>query len=369
MTAPGRAPMRGASARAAAVFPVPERPPIATTQAGAGRRADRRERKIGLRPIRQGWVCSWLGRTAEKDICANGCAHRDGQGKQAHGLEILGRGAAEIAVEHDVRRIDASVMHQIHEGEGKIMDNVDRGEGFVEFDGVEQDRLFVDQRDVREMEIAVAAADKSALGSLLDQGRQICIGLSAEALEFVTFCRVEGAARTKGVGVLLDNRRDRVYPAARPHDCRLGVCRRDGIGNCRGKRSCDFATFGQLVERCVLVEASHLERPLHRLAGPVDHQSAVPFAGHRDDPPVDGRREGLVHGEFGLACRLPSIQGGEIQKGQLDVSLDLERTIAAQEDYGRVRIDARDRCTHCGRTAKKGFRPRSASSVLTIAVP
>ena len=97
----------------------------------------------------------------------------------------------------------------------------------------------------------------------------------------------------------------------------------------------------------------HLERPLHRLTGPVDHQSTVPFAGHRDDPPVDGRREGLVHGEFGLACRLPSIQCGEIQKGQLDVSLDLERTIAAQEDYGRVRIDARDRCTHCGRTAKK----------------
>ena len=55
-----------------------------------------------------------------------------------------------------------SARLEIHEQEGEIVEHVAAGDRVGEFDGVEEDRLAVDQRDVAQVKIAVAAPDQPA---------------------------------------------------------------------------------------------------------------------------------------------------------------------------------------------------------------
>ena len=59
-------------------------------------------------------------------------------------------------------------MLQIHQQKGEIVQNVDAGESVREFEAIEQGWLAVDQADVAQMQIAVAAADLSRSAAFVE---------------------------------------------------------------------------------------------------------------------------------------------------------------------------------------------------------
>ena len=66
-----------------------------------------------------------------------------------------------------------STVDQVHQQEGEVVEHVAGGDPVVELDGVEQHRLAVDQHDVAEMQIAVAAPHQAlARSRSISSGRQ-----------------------------------------------------------------------------------------------------------------------------------------------------------------------------------------------------
>ena len=69
-------------------------------------------------------------------------------------------------------------MPQIHQQESKIVQHVDGCDLFVELDAVEQPRLTVEQADVAQVQIAVAAAHLPGLLAAVEQcrvaGKRVC---------------------------------------------------------------------------------------------------------------------------------------------------------------------------------------------------
>ena len=84
--------------------------------------------------------------------------HEEGQGGQVFQLgEPVGH--AEIAVHQPIGILVELPYRQIHQWEGEVVEHVAGGHPVVELDGVEQNRVPVDQHDVAQMRIAVAAPD------------------------------------------------------------------------------------------------------------------------------------------------------------------------------------------------------------------
>ena len=93
------------------------------------------------------------------------------QGQHAEAVEIFIRCAGKIAVEQRGCRRGVVETDEVHQRERQIVeDHPSMAMTWIEFDGVEQQRLAVDQRNVGEMKIAVAAPDETLPGALLEQG-------------------------------------------------------------------------------------------------------------------------------------------------------------------------------------------------------
>ena len=60
----------------------------------------------------------------------------------------------------DVRGLVQAALDQIHQQECEIVEHIARRDQRVEFDRIERHGLAVDQRDIAEMQVAVAAADE-----------------------------------------------------------------------------------------------------------------------------------------------------------------------------------------------------------------
>ena len=75
----------------------------------------------------------------------------------------------EVAVEHDIRRQRQAALEQVHQQEGEVVENVARSNDVAEFDGIEQNRLAVDQHDIAEMKVAMDAANEAAPAALAQQ--------------------------------------------------------------------------------------------------------------------------------------------------------------------------------------------------------
>ena len=83
---------------------------------------------------------------------------RQEQRQRGERIEILGPPRlVEIAIEHDIGRWPQPALDQVHQQEGEIVEHVAGGDLGIEFDGVEQHRRAVEQDDIAEMQIAVAA--------------------------------------------------------------------------------------------------------------------------------------------------------------------------------------------------------------------
>ena len=75
----------------------------------------------------------------------------------------------QITVEHDICGCGKSALDQIHQQKGEIVEHVAGRDTVVEFDGVEQHRLAVNQDDVAEMQVAMAAANKTGALARIQQ--------------------------------------------------------------------------------------------------------------------------------------------------------------------------------------------------------
>ena len=163
---PARARASGASARASTDLPVPDSPPIATSTAAGGaisaarqleivpRAVARSRRDRRCRPLAAAPPSPWRGsRRASRGRTAAPRARRDPPSR---------RRLDEIAVEHDVGGCAQPALDQVHQQEGEIVEHVAGRDQRAELDGVEQHRRAVDQRDIAEMQVAVAAPDETA---------------------------------------------------------------------------------------------------------------------------------------------------------------------------------------------------------------
>ena len=75
----------------------------------------------------------------------------------------------QITVEHNICGFGKPALDQIHQQKGEIVKHVARGDAIVEFDGVEQHRLAIDQDDIAEMQVTMAAANKTGALARIQQ--------------------------------------------------------------------------------------------------------------------------------------------------------------------------------------------------------
>src|ERR1700692_393722 len=75
----------------------------------------------------------------------------------------------QIPVEEGVCGGMPVVSDEIHHGECKVVEHVDRGNGRIELDRIKQNRLAIDQHNVRQMQVAMATPHVSLLAAPLQQ--------------------------------------------------------------------------------------------------------------------------------------------------------------------------------------------------------
>ena len=116
----------------------------------------------------------------------------------------------------------------------------------------------------------------------------------------------------------------------------------DRAGKLVGQRVVDTPILRQMIERLVLVEAPHLDRPFDRLSGAVELQPAVGRARDRQHAPVELRGERPVDLQLRQAGGAAFGQGRVVEERKSHRALDLERAIPRQEHDRRMGVDASD---------------------------
>ena len=97
-------------------------------------------------------------------------AHEEGQGGEP--VEFVRPAEREIARQQPVGRGALVALPQVHQREGEIVEDVAGGDVGVERDRVEQGRLAVDQRDVAQVQVAVAAPHPARSPRAISSGRR-----------------------------------------------------------------------------------------------------------------------------------------------------------------------------------------------------
>ena len=281
MTAPGIGSTSGASIRASLRL------------AGAGEAADGDECRRGRRdraharsrnrrapcarslPARASLARSIRG---GGDLGADRRAHRqEERQRRSASRSSTRRVCGEIAVEHDIRGRRQSALEQVHQQESQIVEHVAGGDDVAELDGVEQNRLAVDQHDVAEMKIAVNAADETAAAPLAQQRRR-CAHRQAR-LARASVVDFSGGKNVRvlpeRLGVFVDIGAERRDPGVRFDGRRLGVGRGDGaaerIGQARRR-------FRRRDGRACASRRSAASRPPIRPASPEPPIASLPDA-------------------------------------------------------------------------------------------
>jgi hypothetical protein len=116
------------------------------------------------------------------------------------------------------------------------------------------------------------------------------------------------------------------------------VGRHDGAPERIGQSFVDFAC--DVVERPLLVEAPHIDRPFDRRPGSADREFPRNRAGDRDHAAVDFRRVGRVHRDLGFAGLLALIERRIVEKGKAYGALDLEGAFTGEKHGCGVGVDA-----------------------------
>ena len=71
-----------------------------------------------------------------------------------------------VGIQHRVGGLAIAAGIEIHEQEGEIVEHVDGGERLAELERIERHRRVVDEHDIAEVEVAVAATHAAGIASL-----------------------------------------------------------------------------------------------------------------------------------------------------------------------------------------------------------
>ena len=108
-------------------------------------------------------------------------------------------------VEYRVRRRLIVEMNQIHQRKREIVQDIRRRDNRIEFDGIEQQRLAIHQRNIGQMEIAMAAPHEPLPGALLEQCLERRDMIVAAGIELIDSGGVKSTHGTKFCGVAVDD--------------------------------------------------------------------------------------------------------------------------------------------------------------------
>ena len=233
-------------------------------------------------------------------------------------------------------------MPQVHQQESKVVKNIDGRERFVELKAIEQGRHAIDQADVAQDEIAVAAPDLSGSPTLLKTSRVPPERLSEQIREITRSLPADQRCISEPPVIDVENGGDASgATVGEAHRCAL-VQSRDLTGQLRHELGCKDAVPSHGVEESVLSEPSHLDDRINQWSRPSEDQAAVNLA--RDSPhaKVQMGRGAPVELDFSLARGEPFFRGRKVEVRVLHGAFQFERAITGQEDQGGMRRDELD---------------------------
>ena len=97
----------------------------------------------------------------------HGGSHRHEEGQQREAPFIMG--FIEIAVHHKIGEIRQAAMPQVHQQECEVVEHVYGGDLVVELDAVEQARRAIEEADIAQVQIAMAAAQPALRTTPVEQ--------------------------------------------------------------------------------------------------------------------------------------------------------------------------------------------------------
>ena len=113
---------------------------------------------------------------------------------------------------------------------------------------------------------------------------------------------------------------------------------RVGNGDCEGWFDCPGGS--DTVERLLLIEPHHFDRPFDRGTRSVDFKDPVGIARDGNNATVELWRINGVDLQFLLAGALALFQRRVVEEGQPDGALDLQGPVAAEKNHGGMGVDA-----------------------------
>ena len=130
-------------------------------------------------------------------------------------------------------------------------------------------------------------------------------------------------------------------------DPRFGIddrCGRVRGGNRAAERIGEIVVdlIHQVIERAVLVEARHVDRPFDRFAVAAECQPSIIGARDGNDAAIKFRRQPPVDLDLRCASGLALGERRIVEKRKAHRALDLQRAVAGEKYRGRVGIDAPD---------------------------
>ena len=230
-------------------------------------------------------------------------------------------------VEQAVGQRAQATLAEVHQGEGEIVEHVDAGHALGELDGIERHRLAVDQHDVAQVQIAMAAPHGAGPGAArhhldmrferIGQRRRQRLGdrLIQPLALFAQLANVGGdrPAIVVRPGKAADRRQSVVIGG----DARAQ--RRHHLGRER-------AAVGHAVEQALLVEAAHDDQPVDGIVGVLTDLAKAELAvaaAHGCGAEIDLRRQLVIDLDLGRAHRAAPFGRREIHVGELHGALEL----------------------------------------------
>ena len=138
---------------------------------------------------------------------------------------------------------------------------------------------------------------------------------------------------------------------------RLQDCLRDGDR----RDGCDLLRLGDTIQRLLLVEAGHFDRPFDRRAASADLKRHLVGARDRNDAAVDLRGIAGIDFQFLLAGTLALRKRRVVEKRQPDRALDLQCAIAAEKHQRGVGVDPLATLPRRSRSLRENQTPDPAS--------
>ena len=223
---------------------------------------------------------------------AHGCpdGHEEGQQDEA----VLVVRLVKISVHDQIGEFGEAAMPQVHEQEGKVVEHIDRRDLVVELDAVEQARRAVEQADVAQMQVAVAAAHLSGVLAPVEQRRMPRKRRAEGTVEGRDLILAEHMAGREPRPVDIENARH-VRRATTGMDHRSGAVEaHDHTRGLRHQGGRQSPGHSHTVEQSRLVEPLHLDNRVGQFADAVEGELAARLADNAPDAEIDpGRGFGI----------------------------------------------------------------------------